>query len=148
MRNSLDNRMVEQRLLAAGLRQLAAIQRVVSIMVPGSLDPTNESVTETCFALAGEVFEMAQAIGWKSWKSNPPMTEDQVQVVAEEFADILAFLGRLMILVRRRTGLEFEELAAAYMGKSRKNIARFMGVSKDEVGYDLPWIRQNSPKQP
>lgn len=133
----LKNREGERILLACGLGQLAALQLIVSGMVPGAItdEVTNEQVTTTCFALSGEIFELAQELGWKNWKKNPKLTPRQVADIAEEFADVMAFLGMLLNLIERRTGLSWDDLAGAYFAKSEKNIQRFLGESGEE-GYE------------
>jgi NTP pyrophosphatase (non-canonical NTP hydrolase) len=122
--------------LSLGLGELLRTQKVVSGLIPGHVtDPViNRQVMLACFALQGEVFELAQELGWKDWKGNKEMTKEQTAVIAEEFADILAFLGYLMILVETRTGLSVADISDAYMAKSKKNIDRFHGVSGEE-GY-------------
>ena len=122
--------------LAVGFDELIKTQRVVSGMIPGHITepPTNKQVMLACFALQGEVFELAQELGWKDWKENPEMTDEQRKIIAEEFADILAFLGYLMNLIKLRTDLKTEDLADAYFAKAKKNMARFLGESGEE-GY-------------
>lgn len=117
-----------------GLSTWIGLQERISELAGISGIPTNQQITEMAFALNGEVFELAQELGWKSWKDNPEMTFEQVEIIAEEFADIMAFFGALTILVQRRTGLTIENLVTAYLQKSRKNVQRFYGVS-GEPGY-------------
>jgi len=126
-----------QLFLAASFVELMQMQAEISAMVPGAVteEVTNKQITTTCFAMSGEIFELAQELGWKDWKENPPMTEEQRQKVAEEFADIVAFFGLLLDLVTRRAGLQVTELVEAYFKKSSKNVARFLGET-DEPGYN------------
>ncbi len=123
--------------LAIGLEELVDMQRVVSGLIPGHIsdEPTNDQIMFACFALQGEIFELAQELGWKSWKKNKELTTTQQRVIAEEFADILAFLGYLMVLMQNRTGLTTTQLGDAYFEKSSKNIRRFLGKSGEE-GYE------------
>ena len=125
-----------------GIDQLMIIQDEVSGMVPGTITPevTNDQVTRACFALSGEVFELAQELGWKDWKDNPAWTKEYTEVVAEEFADVLAFLGLVTSLVCRRTGLTPYDLAEAYRVKTAKNIKRFEGTSGEKGYSGVRWV--------
>lgn len=126
--------------LVAGLRHLVEVQRQVSGMVPGTIteEVTNEQVTTSAFALNGEVFELAQKLGWKPWKANKAsFAHEEAYDIAEEYADILAFLGLFTNYVLQRTGLTIEELAEAYQQKTEKNIRRFEG--KEGEGYGF-WV--------
>lgn len=136
MINFLESFKDEAKIMEIGLHFLATLQSSISAMVPGAItvEVTNEQITNTCFALTCEVFELAQELGWKNWKANPEMTNEQKEVIAEEFADILAFLGLLLFLIYKRTGLNSEQLVDAYFKKSQKNIERFLGTS-GEANY-------------
>lgn len=130
--------------LAAGLRHLAEVQRQVSAMVPDTIteEVTNPQVTTVSFALSGEVFELAQKLGWKPWKANyAEFTNEERSDIAEEYADILAFLGLLTNYVCQRTGLTIEDLATAYQQKTLKNIRRFNGEEGNGYGFwaEKPW---------
>ena len=118
----------------AGLSVWVGLQERVSELAGITGIPTNQQITEMGFAINGEVFELLQGLGWKSWKDNPEMDQEQVLKIAEEFADVMAFFGALTVLVQRRTGLTINDLAAAYILKSRKNVKRFLGES-GEAGY-------------
>jgi len=117
--------------VAAGLRALSGVQTLVSGMVPDAL-PLNPddnyvppaNVLTYGFAFIKEVTELMDELGWKPWKPRKPIDRARV---ADEFADILAFLGLLTIYVIRLAGLTPEELAMAYMRKSDVNVARFSG---------------------
>lgn len=123
--------------MASVLSEWQEWQQGVSQIVSGTKTPEvdNDFVTRTCFSLIGEVFELAQEVGWKNWKENPPMTPEQKETIAEEFADVMAFFGLLLYTVTARTGLTFEDLVEAYELKSYKNIARFRGET-GEAGYN------------
>lgn len=126
-----------------GLERLKEVQRVVAGMVPDFIGDgvTNEQITRTCFALSGEIFELAQELGWKTWKDNEEMTDEQREKIAEEFADVLAFLGILTHYVCERTELTTHQLQQAYFKKVEKNILRFSGTS-GETGYNAEWKKE------
>lgn len=132
----LQTNLDKQDALANGLSELFARQREVSGLIPGHIsdEPTNYNILLGSFALIGEVFELAQELGWKDWKDNKEMTAEHRAVIAEEFADILAFLGYLLHLVVTRADLSVDVLAEAYFAKTEKNVARFEGTS-GEAGY-------------
>jgi NTP pyrophosphatase (non-canonical NTP hydrolase) len=122
--------------IASGLDRLKEVQRFVSAQVPDYVteEVTNDQVARTCFALTGEIFELAQKLGWKTWKVNPEFDDEQVEAIAEEYADILAWQGLLTLLVCERTGLTPKDLESAYWAKTEKNLRRFEGTS-GEAGY-------------
>lgn len=122
-----------------GLDALVKIQKRVSGLA-GAIpkpdeDVSNSLVTSTCFALQGEIFELAQELGWKYWANPKEMDHESVTKVADEFADVLAFLGLLVYLLERRTGLSSEDLLVAYLKKTDKNVERFLGKVS---GYESP----------
>lgn len=112
--------------LQAGLQHLVERQRVVS----QALDPTlfeggqvdKEQVGTIFAALITETTELLQELEWKPWKKSAK-TPDPNRV-ADEFADILAFLGVAMLVIEEQTGLGPEALAAAYQAKVRVNLER------------------------
>lgn len=129
--------------ISEGLERLKEMQRVVSAQVPGFVHRDkveNDAVAITAFALMGEVFELAQELGWKRWKENPELTDEKRREIAEEFADILAFLGLLTYLVCKRANLTPDDLERAYWEKTEKNLRRFDGLSGEE-GYGVFWNR-------
>ena len=125
------------RAVEVGLTELMRVQKHVSGLVPGAIseEPTNEQIAYATFALQAELIELADELGWKKWKDNPKMTKEQRALVAEEFADVLAFVGQLLYLITQRTGLTISEIAESYRRKSQKNVARFLGTS-GESGYN------------
>lgn len=115
--------------IEGGLRALAGVQSVVSAQVKdalpvgGDVPPTN--ILTYGYAFIKEVTELMDELGWKPWKPRKPI---DVERVADEFADVLAFLGLLVLYVLRLTGLTTADLAAAYMRKSDVNMDRFNGL--------------------
>ena len=91
----MNQRQTDEWNIAMGLSSLFFVQQETSGMVPGAIEPTNANITECAFALQGEVFELVQELGWKSWKQNPEMTPEQQDKIREEFADILADIRAL-----------------------------------------------------
>lgn len=93
--------------------------------------PTKDTLTRYALALVIETAEFSNELPWKTWK--PGMDFDP-QLLADEFADILAFLGTWLYLLDR-LGLSTDDLTEAYLRKRQKNVARFEGTS-GEKGYD------------
>lgn len=120
--------------LRASLEALAGIQTLVSTLTdPEFFDserPSTEMVSSIGFALCEEVHEFCRELGWKPWKEQPEIDNYRI---ADEFADILAFLG-IFIRFLTNMGISAEELAEAYIGKSLVNIDRFSGETEEE-GY-------------
>ncbi len=111
--------------LEEALKVLAATQTRVSYPVPGCITPelTEDQVRTYGFALIAEVVEFVNELGWKPWKLKK---EPDVNAVATEFADILAFLG-LLARFAIVAGASPEALAAAYQAKTRLNARRIAG---------------------
>ena len=126
--------------ISDGLGRIKEVQRIVSAMVPDYVTETvtNDQIARTCFALSGEIFELAQKLGWKTWKAAPKLTQKAIDDIAEEYADILAWQGLLTLLVCERTGLTTDELEIAYWNKTEKNMQRFEGTSEEDgyIGVD------------
>lgn len=118
--------------LAVGLATLNAVQHVVSDkLVPGSLDANAAlQVRSVCLALMTEVGELADAMGTKPWKPVPESNER----ILDELADVLAFMGALLIYVQRATKASCVDVAEAYVLKAGKNLLRSRGES-GEPGY-------------
>lgn len=120
--------------ISVGLAALASVQSEVSAMVDdalpidGGVPPIN--VLTYGYALIKEITELADELGWKPWK--PRRVIDQSRV-ADEFADVLAFLGLITLYVMRLANLGTSDLAAAYLRKSDVNVARFSGKVEDYV---------------
>jgi NTP pyrophosphatase (non-canonical NTP hydrolase) len=81
-----------------------------------------EEVRTISFALVAEILELANELGWKSWK--PRQVIDRERVV-DEWADCLAFLGTLTAYIISQVGVYPEELIRAYFVKLRENHRRF-----------------------
>ena len=117
-----------------GLEESIGIQAFVSELGGISGEVTNQQVTEMFMGLMVEVGELAQEVGWKSWKDNPTITEEHVEKVAGEWADCLAFFLICTKLTMDRFDLSSRDLVTAYLNKSKTNVLRFKGESGEE-GY-------------
>lgn len=123
-------------MIGRGLYHLSIVQENVSGLVEDfGGEISNDQVTRAAFALTGEVFELAQELGWKNWKDNPEMTPEQKARILEEYADVVAFFGLMTYYVLRRTEVSPREIEAAYWHKTRKNIDRLTGNTNEE-GYN------------
>jgi NTP pyrophosphatase (non-canonical NTP hydrolase) len=119
-----------------GLNTLFTTQMAVSSLVEGCIPdeidhPTPDQIRTYFLALNVELMELLQELSWKPWKN---YKEPNQKKVAEEFADILAFLG-VIIIYLDRMGVPTEVLASAYARKSMVNIERMLG---EVEGYDKP----------
>jgi hypothetical protein len=122
--------------LKAGLVTLFNTQMTVSSLVDGCIPEVGTHASpdqlRTYFlALMVEMMELLQELSWKPWKNEKPVNSARV---ADEFADVLAFLGVLIIYLDS-LGVPPDMLAGAYAAKSRVNIERMLGMVPD---YDKP----------
>ncbi len=114
--------------LEDGLSLLYAVQVVTSSLNPDcipdvNIEPTSDQIRTYFLALIGETYELMNELNWKPWKK--PKQVDQLRVI-DEFADILAFLG-IIIVYMDRMGISPHSLATGYSTKTRVNIDRFLG---------------------
>lgn len=123
-------------MLEGGLDMLRCVQENVSGLVPGAVPdgpPSKDALRTYALALVVEAAEFLQTLDWKPWK-NPGKAEASApdrERTADEFADILAFLGVLIVYLERM-GLTPKDLAQAYMRKSVVNVDRFLGAISEE----------------
>ncbi len=113
--------------LENGLQVLARVQEQVSGMVgaipiEGKL-ATPDQVRTYFLALIRECSELLEEFNWKPWKKERAVDHGRASA---EFADILAFLG-IIIVYMRREGVLPGDLADAYAKKSSLNVSRFNG---------------------
>ncbi len=130
--------------IGRGLYELFSVQGYVSAIrdtgtvraIDDSGEPPNpETVAMYAFSLVKEVGELAQELGYKAWQPSPPVFDDERKVrVADEFADVLAFVGVLLHIANRR-GVSTGAIAFAYEKKSMVNVDRQLGTAE---GYGLP----------
>ena len=132
---------VNQVALEEAIMVLAATQTIVSKPVPGCITEklTKDQVRTYGFAMIDEILEFCRVLGWKPWKLEAKV--DKVRV-AEEMADILAFLG-ILFRFAIQAGVSPRELAAAYADKSVVNIDRIAGQYKGYGIDDHPLLREN-----
>jgi NTP pyrophosphatase (non-canonical NTP hydrolase) len=120
--------------LSIGLEILANTQRGLhEISPPAQSESSFKKQTQDNFlAIQVELAELLQEMSWKPWDTSQPAisTFPQNQVIAEEFADVLAFLGHIMRILNDAYGISTNELAAAYRRKTEKNVSRFQKMQK------------------
>ena len=115
--------------LANGLDVLVEMQKQVSSPVPGAIPtgsdwPTKDAVRTYTLAMIVEIAEWVQTLDYKPWKNSAPDAYPVLSdTVADEFADILAFLG-ILTHYMGQWGIDTEAIAAAYMRKSAENVRR------------------------
>lgn len=106
--------------IAQGLSTWMGIQQFVSEhKKPIDVD---DIATHT-MALIVELSEMLQETNWKYWK---PDGDISLAKIAEEFADVMAFIGILLVTLDK-LGIPPHMLAEYYAQKSLINIERFTG---------------------
>ena len=111
--------------LARGLKVLWSTQRVASSPMLRESTKNMEYMRVYCLALLVEVGEFVNELAWKPWKPNKKVDIVKLQ---EEFADILAFLGIILVLLSRiHPEINPSTLADAYVTKTTLNIARISG---------------------
>lgn len=119
--------------LADGLAQLVEVQRVVSGQLPGALSGTRQSVTDYSFALTEEVHELARELRWKPWAQRRAVN---YQRVVEEWTDILAFVGVLLLNTAAAVEVDARQLvqdvANEYAVTSKKNYEKIRTVRDDQ----------------
>jgi hypothetical protein len=122
-----------------GLLKLRETQMTVSLPVPDAIPPegelpTKDSVRTHVLALFVELAEFLQTLDWKSWKKDPKKLDQER--ICDEFADILAFLGVILIHLTAM-GITPGMLGEAYRRKSIINIDRFTGQLGEEYHQDV-----------
>jgi NTP pyrophosphatase (non-canonical NTP hydrolase) len=114
---------LEESKLALGLHVLAGVQFEVGLAIPGWSEGEPEFVRTTFLALVKEVMELLDYFDWKQWKLP---TETDAGEAADEFADVLAFLGYVVLFLGYR-GVMPDDLARAYAKKTLVNQERLAG---------------------
>jgi dimeric dUTPase (all-alpha-NTP-PPase superfamily) len=114
-------------LVGVGLESMVHAQQIVSANVPNAMDGSRQSVVDYAYALCEEVHEAVREVGWKPWKE--PKQIDTTRVV-EEMADVVAFMGVLMINLAKACGVPPGRFAGMvgdqYSMTSHRNIQRFV----------------------
>lgn len=117
-----------------GFEALSLIHRATSALVKHNnksldLQLTSPDVLRTyVLALMVEAGEFIQTLDWKPWRKNEGLGD--LEKTADEFADIVAFVGMIMLILNDM-GLDSRELAKAYMRKEHVNVARFEQVMRE-----------------
>lgn len=109
--------------LEKGLQVLADVQWGIGKLVPGWVEGEPEFIRTTFLALTAEIYELLEHFNWRQWKD---ATEFDPVAAADEFADVLAFLGYVVIFLNQK-GVSTAELARAYRLKSDINWQRLVG---------------------
>jgi NTP pyrophosphatase (non-canonical NTP hydrolase) len=111
------------------LELLMTVQRAVSSIAPGAVPEVGKTVSKEqmrshALALVVEVAEFIQTIDWKPWTPGEfAKFKGSVERTTDEFADILAFLG-LIVLYLENMGVSPYDLSDAYVAKTKVNIRR------------------------
>lgn len=130
----MNENLTAARDLANGLDVLVAMQKQVSIPVPGAIVtgaawPSKDAVRTYSLAMIVEIAEWLQTLDWKPWKNAGVEAHpwQQADIIADEFADILAFLG-ILTHYMDQWNITTEDIAAAYIRKSAENVRRINGA--------------------
>jgi len=115
--------------LAIGLTTLMQVQEVVSSPVKDAIPvngerPSKDAIRTYVLSMVVELAELVQCLDWKPWKNKKEL---DLENIASEFADILAFQG-IIIKYLDTYGIGPVQLADAYAKKSVVNIDRFLGL--------------------
>ena len=101
--------------------------------MPWGRVPTKDAIRSYVLALFVELGEFVQELDWKPWKNGKKIDKERV---ADEFADILAFLGVILVHLEA-LGIDEADLAKAYRMKSVTNLRRFLGELGEEYDQTL-----------
>lgn len=111
--------------LEDGLRELVTIQQCLQIST-GNMDAIRYSPDKLrlfTLALTTELMELLCEFDWKPWRDNGKAAPDK-EKVAEECADVLAFLGTLFLQVCDGAGITTADITRAYERKTEVNHQR------------------------
>jgi NTP pyrophosphatase (non-canonical NTP hydrolase) len=112
-----------------GLMLLYSVQSTVSALVPGTIPaldqvPLQDQFRTYSLATMVEISELVQEFNWKPWKNSTKQLD--LPKIADEFADVLAFLG-ILVVYMQRVGVTPRMIADAYANKTKINVRRLMG---------------------
>ena len=114
--------------VARGLLELAHTQLDIGQRTPEWTEGINPEYVRTTFlALLVETGELLQLFNWKPWKKPVKMDNGRRDAMAEEFADMLAFFGYIVLWLGEY-GLTPIDLAEAYQKKTELNKKRMSGI--------------------
>lgn len=120
--------------IQAGVEALFSIHNNTNELVMQGNSKLNDVLTEKdtartyVLALQVEVMEFLQTLDWKPWKNGKQESDERV---LDEFADILAFVGVLITILKAR-GFSTVDITKAYIEKEQTNVARFMQKIKED----------------
>ena len=135
--------------LGFGLDVLKQTQQRMGEAIPGWSEGEAEYVRTTFLALMVETAELLQLFDWKQWKRPMDITGERRARVADEFADVLAFLGYVVLFCERHFGLSPQALADQYARKTRLNAERLAGrVAGYGVRTGRPGQPEDAPEEP
>jgi len=129
------NHSLSESLALLALNQTTISQGDLGCIPPEGQAPSKDAVRSYALALMIEVAEFTQELDWKPWKTKQLVDQERV---ADEFADILAFLGIILIYLDRM-GISPSVLARAYNHKSKINIDRFISRHSATAPADGNW---------
>ena len=119
--------------IVLGLQALCKVHSNTNELVMQNGNKLNDMLLEKdtlrtyVLALMVELGELIQTMDWKPWRTKKRMDD---AVIADEFADILAFVG-VLLTIMSANGIKPEAIAHAYGKKERVNVARFLGKLKE-----------------
>ncbi len=129
----VDKLIASKSVLTNGISELMGFQRLVSTKMQGDANlkggPTEANLRLYALALITEVSELVEAMVGKPWKDSAQDADG----VLDEMADVLAFVGVMLDMVRQHTGATAADLALAYINKTGRNLRRMRGA---EAGYE------------
>ena len=117
--------------LIIGLNVLATTQKdVTPILDPQIFErPIDETTQTYLLAAIHGLHGLLDELDWKVW--TPPQELDKDRI-ADEFADVLAFLGIIEWILYHRVGLTLTDLAKAYKAKTKENASRAITYGKQQ----------------
>ena len=130
----MDDKDIGPAHLSAALNYLDYTQAQLGKYFPGWAEGTPEFVRTTFLALHAEVDELMAHFDWKQWKEPHVWNAGELVEAAYEFADILAFLGYIVLFLEQQ-GVHPSDLARAYERKTELNHLRLQGKVP---GYGSP----------
>jgi dimeric dUTPase (all-alpha-NTP-PPase superfamily) len=114
--------------IQAGVEALFSIHNNTNELVMQGNSKLNDVLTEKdtvrtyVLALQVEVMEFLQTLDWKPWKNGKQESDERV---LDEFADMIAFMG-VLITILKAMGFSEADIANAYIRKEQTNVARFL----------------------
>ena len=114
--------------LILGLEALLKVHTNTNELVKQNGNKLNDVLLEKdvlrtyVLALMVELGEFIQTMDWKPWRVKTRATDE---IILDEFADILAFIGVLLTILNAN-GLRPKAVAEAYGKKEHVNVARFL----------------------